>query len=98
MQATASRHDVLVERTPSQINAWLHCVVFAPEDRRQMLDTLMSEQGQCWVGGYSRSGNQSPLIKYEFLGAGDRINAMDRAVTAILEALQVKFYTFVVPQ
>jgi hypothetical protein len=98
MQATEGIRNIMTERTSREAEALLHCVVIVPEDRGHALDKLMSEQGQCWVGGSARRGSQSPLIKYEFGGAVDRIKAMNRAVTAILDAIDVKFYTFVVPR
>ncbi len=85
-------------QTISTKRAWLHFVVLAPEDQRSIIDDLMSEQGQCWVGGQARTGSQAPLMKYDFSGPVDRIEAMSRAVVSILRALDLKFYSFVVPQ
>lgn len=98
MQATDGIRTAMLERTSTDTKVFLRCVVFATKERRDALDTLMCEQGQCWVGRSARDGSQSPLIMYEFLGTVERINAMNRAVTAILNALDVKFHTFVVPR
>ena len=73
----------------------LQCVVYVPAEKRQAMDRLMVEQGNCWTGGSGCNGKQSPLVKYDFLGSQDRIRALDRSLTATLAAIEAKFYTFV---
>jgi hypothetical protein len=73
----------------------LNVVAFVPQEQRQDMDRLMREQGQSWCGGSSISGDQSPLVRYAFLSDRRTIARMERSLRAMLQAMDVKFHTFV---
>lgn len=77
--------------------AWLNVVAFVPQERRSDMDRLMVEQGQAWCNGAGFDRRHAPLMRYSFSSDRLTMERMHRSLRAMLEAMDVKFHSFIFP-